>query len=148
MPKDNTFVYTGAFFIWKTLSSCNRFSVSYTQNGGYPLWITAISLWLRIENNKSKSEPVTCYDKVLRIIRLWWAEMDSKQSGFLQPFILKGFRGTLHKHSKAIFIHLIIINHYFMERNLIIPSNFLIKLRLFYRRRFREDLRFYICTRR
>ena len=23
IPKNNTFVYTGAFFIWKTLSSCN-----------------------------------------------------------------------------------------------------------------------------
>ena len=41
-PKENTFVYTGVFFIWKTLSSCNRFSVSYTKNGSYPLWITAI----------------------------------------------------------------------------------------------------------
>ena len=40
------------------------------------MWITAISLWLRIGNNKSKSEPFTCYDKVVRIIRLWWAEVE------------------------------------------------------------------------
>ena len=35
---------------------------------------------------------------------LWWAEVDSKQRCFLQPFILKGFRDTLHKRSKATFI--------------------------------------------
>ena len=34
----------GRVFYLETLSNCNRFSVLYTQNGGYPLWITAVSL--------------------------------------------------------------------------------------------------------
>ena len=36
----------------------------------------------------------------------WWAEVDSKQSRLLQPFILKGCSNTLHKRSNVFFIHL------------------------------------------
>ena len=35
---------------------------------------------------KSKSEPFACYDKVVRIIRLWWAKVDSNlDDGFATP---------------------------------------------------------------